>query len=148
MCKLIDEFSKFNTLPFYLHKNFYTLKKSNSSPTCRSRRLLAIFLLKNVPLNIKVYWYIFSFMISQVFYFLFLKILFFQINQFWFFNLILGINNKIYQLFNSFSTNWFLLSIYKYNWYCLNILFLRFFKEYCTVNHCYCNILIVCWNKI
>ena len=46
LCKLIDEFSKFNTLPFYLHKNFYTLKKSNSSPTCRSRRLLAIFLLK------------------------------------------------------------------------------------------------------
>ena len=26
LCKLIDEFSKFNTLPFYLHKNFYTLE--------------------------------------------------------------------------------------------------------------------------
>ena len=26
LCKLIDEFSKFNTLSFYLHKNFYTLK--------------------------------------------------------------------------------------------------------------------------
>ena len=25
LCKLIDEFSKFNALPFYLHKNFYTL---------------------------------------------------------------------------------------------------------------------------
>ena len=24
LCKLIDEFSKFNALPFYLHKNFYT----------------------------------------------------------------------------------------------------------------------------
>ena len=28
LCKLIDEFSKFNTLPFYLHKNFYTLEFS------------------------------------------------------------------------------------------------------------------------
>ena len=27
LCKLIDEFSKFNALPFYLHKNFYTLDK-------------------------------------------------------------------------------------------------------------------------
>nr|DAX24415.1 MAG TPA: hypothetical protein [Caudoviricetes sp.] len=26
LCKLIDEFSKFNALPFYLHKNFYTLE--------------------------------------------------------------------------------------------------------------------------
>ncbi|WP_295726950.1 hypothetical protein, partial [uncultured Leptotrichia sp.] len=26
LCKLIDEFSKFNTLLIYLHKNFYTLE--------------------------------------------------------------------------------------------------------------------------
>ena len=28
LCKLIDEFSKFNALPFYLHKNFYTLYRT------------------------------------------------------------------------------------------------------------------------